>query len=137
MYRAATSIALAALALLPAAVAGQQGRWLTGVNGGCASGIGDNFEGPGSVTATGSIFRPVGRNVDLGVELGYHGLGTTTTRVADLYGPGSTYREDFTRSAWQATANARFRPGAVYATAAARSFHSTSSGRPVPSCILG
>jgi hypothetical protein len=112
MLRAGTVLA-ATLTLLPAAAAAQQGRWLVGVNGGYASGIGDNLEGPGSVTAAGWVLRPVARNVDLGVEVGYHGLGTTTTRLPDLYGPGSTYREDFTRSAWQTTLSVRLRPAAV------------------------
>jgi hypothetical protein len=110
MFRRLTVITVAALTILPAAAAAQQDRWRIGVKGGYASGIGDSFEGPGSVSAGASVFRPIGRNVDAGVELGYHGLGTTTTRQADLYGPGSTYREDFTRSAWQATGNLRLRP---------------------------
>jgi hypothetical protein len=110
MLYAGAALALAAATLLPTVTAAQHGRWLIGVSGGYASGIGDNFEGPGSVTAVGSVFRPVGRNVDLGIELGYHGLGTTTTRLTDLYGSGSTYREDFTRSAWQLSGQARVRP---------------------------
>ena len=109
-FRARAAVALAAATLLPGPAAAQQGRWLVGVSGGYASGIGDNFEGPGSVTATLSVVRPLGPSVDLGIELGYHGLGTTTTRLHDLYGPGSTYREDFTRSAWQLSAHARLRP---------------------------
>jgi len=110
MFRAATVAACAALTLGPARAAAQQRGWIANVNGGYANGIGDNFEGPGSVSATGFVYRPVGRNLDLGVEIGYHGLGTSTTRLPDLYGPGSTYREDFTWSVWQATAGVRVRP---------------------------
>jgi hypothetical protein len=124
MWCTGTALALAALTLLPGAAAAQQGRWLVGVNGGYASGIGDNFEAPGSVTAAGSVYRTVGRNLDLGVELGYHGLGTTTTRIADLYGPGSTYREDFSRSALQLTGNLRLRP----AGSAVRPYVSAGAG---------
>jgi hypothetical protein len=110
MFRARAAFALAAATLLPGAAAAQQGGWLLGVSGGYASGIGDTFEGPGSATVAVSVLRAVGRNVDLGIELGYHGLGTTTTRLPDLYGPGSTYREDFTQSAWQLSGHARLRP---------------------------
>ena len=112
MFRARTVLTLAALTILPAAATAQQGGWRVGLNGGYASPIGESLEGPGSVSAGASVLRPIGRNVDAGVELGYHGLGTTTTRLEDLYGAGSTYREDFTRSAWQATGNLRLRPGA-------------------------
>jgi hypothetical protein len=101
-----------AVTLIAAPATAQQKGWLVGVSGGYSNGIGDAFDGRGSLTASGSVHRTVGRNADLGVELGYHGLGTITTRVSDLYGPGSTYREDFTRRVWQLTANARLRPAA-------------------------
>ena len=111
MLRAATLAAAGVLALFPLSAAAQ-GGWLVNVTGGYAGGIGDNFEGGGSVSGTALVYRPIGRSLDLGVEVGYHGLGTTTTRLRDLYGPGSTYREDFTRSAWQATVGVRVRPPA-------------------------
>jgi hypothetical protein len=113
MFRAATVLACAVLTLGPARSDAQQRGWIANLNGGYANGIGDNFEGPGSVSATGFIYRRVGGNIDLGVEIGYHGLGTSTTRLSDLYGPGSTYREDFTWSVWQATAGVRVRPAAT------------------------
>ncbi len=108
MFRVATAIAFAVL-LGPDALAAQA-KWLVLVNGGYAHGVGDNFEGPGSLSGTAFVYRPVARGVDLGLELGYHNTGTNGTRIADLYGPGSTYREDFTRSVWQATIGARVRP---------------------------
>lgn len=126
MFRAATLIACAALMLGPGRAAAQQPGWLFSVNGGYANGIGDTFEEGGSVSATGFVYRPVARNVDVGLELGYHGLGTSTTRIPDLYGPGSTYREDFTTSAWQVTAGVRVRPTASrlrpYAAASAGAY---------------
>jgi hypothetical protein len=124
MFRAGAMITLAALTILPAAAAAQQGGWRIGVSGGYAGGIGDSFEGPGSVTIGATALRPIGRNVDVGIEFAYHGLGTSTTRLADLYGPGSTYREDFTRSAWQATGNLRLRP----ATSPIRPYLSAGGG---------
>jgi hypothetical protein len=110
MLRAATLLALTTFLLTPARGAAQHRGWLVIVGGGYANGLGTDFGGGGSLSGTLAVFRPVGRNLDVGVELGYHGLGTSTTRLQDLYGPGSTYREDFTRSAGQATAVARLHP---------------------------
>ncbi len=109
MFRAATVIACAALILGPGG-ATAQGRWSLAANGGYANGIGGDFGGNGSVGVTAFAYRSLGGPVEVGLELGYHGFGTTTTRVADLYGAGSTYREDFSRSAWQATVGVRLRP---------------------------
>jgi hypothetical protein len=127
MLRAGTVLALAALTLFPAALTAQQAGWLFTVSGGYANGIGDTFEQGGSVSVIGSVYRPMGRNADIGLELGYHGLGTETTLLRDFDGqPGSTYREDFSWSAWQATVGARIRPSASrvrpYATAGAGAY---------------
>jgi hypothetical protein len=108
MARGVTLAMLAILGSSPAGAVAQQRGWLVSLTGGYAHGIGD-FGGKGSVSGTAFALRPVGGNVDVGVELGYHRLGTNTTRLPDLYGPGTTYREDFTRSAWQATAAVRLR----------------------------
>jgi len=145
MFRAAAVLACAVLTFGPARMTGQQQGWFVTVNGGYANGIGDNFEAGGSVSATGFVYRPVARNVDVGLELGYHGLGTSTTRIPDLYGPGSSYREDFTWSAWQATAGVRVRPAASrlrpYAAAGAGAYLLRSrdvievrdgAGQPIP-----
>jgi hypothetical protein len=110
MLRAATLLALTAFGFNPMPGAAQHRGWLVTLSGGYANGLGSDFEGGGSLSGTLSVLRPIGRNVDVGIELGYHGLGTSTTRLQDLYGPGSTYREDFTRSAGQATLVARLRP---------------------------
>ena len=111
MFRAATLAAITALALGPARAAAQHRGWLVNLTGGYANGIGSDFGGGGSVSGTVLVLRQVGRTIDVGLEAGYHGLGTTTTRLQDLYGPGSTYREDFSRSVWQATAAVRVRSG--------------------------
>ena len=110
MFRAATLAAIAALVVAPSDSNAQERGWIIGVTGGYANGVGGDFGGNGSVSGTGLLYRSVSRNVDVGLELGYNGLGTSTTRIPDLYGAGSTYREDFTRSAWQATAGVRVRP---------------------------
>jgi hypothetical protein len=109
MRRAGWFLVALASVLAARPVAAQQG-WSGTVTSGYSNGIGDTFEGPGSLSATGSLYRPIGRNVDLSVELGYHGLGTTTTLLSDLYGPGSSYREEFSTSAWQGTVGVRLRP---------------------------
>jgi hypothetical protein len=110
MVRAVTLATVAVLGMIPARAAAQHRGWLVNLAGGYAHGIGGDFGGSGSVSGTALLLRPVGGNVDVGVEVGYHGLGTNTTRIQDLYGAGSTYQEDFARSAWQATAAVRLRP---------------------------
>jgi hypothetical protein len=104
-------VGVVALILCAADLPAQQG-WSGSVSSGYANGIGDTFEGAGALSASGTLYRPVGRSVDLALELGYHGLGSSTTRLSDLYGPGSSYREDFSTSAWQATLGVRLRPAA-------------------------
>jgi hypothetical protein len=110
MVRAVTFVVAILSGMSPVVAVAQHRSWLINLAGGYSHGIGGDFGGSGSVSGTAGAFRPVGRIVDVGVELGYHGLGTTTTRIQDLYGPGSTYQEDFTRRAWQATAAVRLRP---------------------------
>jgi hypothetical protein len=111
MFRTAAMVALAMAGLTTGAEA--QRGWLVSVSGGYADGIGDTFEEGGSLSGSVSLYRPIAHGVDLGLDLGYHGLGTGTTRIPDLYGPGSTYREDFTYMAWQASAGVRLRPAAT------------------------
>lgn len=110
MVRAVTLVVALLSVVSPVGVVAQHRSWLINLTGGYSHGIGGDFGGSGSVSGTAGAFRPVGRIVDVGMELGYHGLGTNTTRLRDLYGPGSTYREDFTRRAWQATVAVRLRP---------------------------
>ncbi|HET8623631.1 MAG TPA: hypothetical protein VFM14_08715 [Gemmatimonadales bacterium] len=133
-----------ALGLGAGNLSAQQG-WSVTLTSGYSNGIGDTFEGPGSLSATASVYRPISRVLDAGIELGYHGLGTTTTRLPDLYGPGSTYREDFSTSAWQGTIGVRLRPSTSrirpYAGAGAGAYllriHDVievrdASGQPIP-----
>ncbi len=145
MFRAATAAACAALLVAPGAAA-QQGRWFGNLSGGYSNGIGDTFEQGGSVSGAGFVYRQVARSLDVGLELGYHGLGTETTLIPDFDGqPGVTYREDFSWSAWQATAAMRIRPSASpvrpYVTAGAGAYLLRSrdvidvhdaAGRPIP-----
>ncbi|HEU5171181.1 MAG TPA: hypothetical protein VFU46_11620 [Gemmatimonadales bacterium] len=105
----AMTITLLIVATAPASVSAQR-PWSGGLSVGYAHGIGGDFGGNGSVNAVGSLFRPVAGVIDVGVEVGYHRLGTNTTRLPDLYGPGSTYREDFGWTVWQAGLAARLRP---------------------------
>ena len=124
MVRAVTLMVAVLSGVSPVGAVAQHRSWLINLTGGYSHGIGGDFGGSGSVSGTAAAFRPVGRIVDVGVELGYHGLGTNTTRLQDLYGPGSTYQEDFTRRAWQATAAVRLRP----AGSASRPYVSAGAG---------
>jgi hypothetical protein len=110
MLRVAAAIVGAWLMVRPPA-AGAQVSWSAAVNGGYSAGIGEDFGGPGGPSIHGFVYQPISRNVDLGAEIGWHGLGTETTRIPNLYGPGSLYREDFSESLGQLTIGARVRPG--------------------------
>jgi hypothetical protein len=104
------SRALALAALLLAAPAAAQSPWSAELAAGYGSGVGGDFGGSGSVGLHAAGLYRLSRTLSTGIELGWYRLGTLTTLVPDLYGPGSTYQEDFGWSALQATATLRLHP---------------------------
>jgi hypothetical protein len=98
--------ALVVLGIATPSLAGQ-GRWSANLGVGSTSGLGEDFgNAPGSITVATGVFVAPSRHLALGVRLGRHNLGTITTIIRDLYGPGSLYREDYSQTLWEVSLNA-------------------------------
>lgn len=110
------ALALISLLLPTAPLAGArthvaaQSRWSGELAAGYGSGLGEDLGGSGSLGLHAAGLYWLGGRFATGIEVGYYRLGTSTTSVPDLYGPGSTYRERFGWSALQATGTLRLYP---------------------------
>lgn len=87
---------------------GSVSPWSCGLSVGYSEGLGEGFAPQGSVSASAEGYYS-GRWVGIGIEGGYHGLGTESSRTLDLYGPGTSEHRDVSRSASQATVAFRVR----------------------------
>src|SRR5262245_33529026 len=88
-----------------------QSGWLAFGSIGYSTGIQGDLGGRGSVGGTIGLYHNSGRSVDLGFEAGHHRFGTETT-IIPRFNVAGTYREDYSRSLWQADGMIRIRgPG--------------------------
>lgn len=115
--------------------------------------LGLGFAGPlhgftgagGSVGATAAVFRRVQPYTQVGLETGYHRLGSSSTVIHDFSEPGGLYVEDYSWSVWTTDLAVRFtfpsggfRPyvlvgaGASVARSTDRIHVTDASGAPVP-----
>lgn len=99
----------------------------------------------GSAGATAGVFRRVQPYTQVGLEAGYHRLGSSSTVIHDFSEPGGLYVEDFSGAVWTADLAVRFtfpsegfRPyvlagaGASVARSTDRIRVTDASGAPVP-----
>src|SRR5262245_2170611 len=106
---ASTLGVLIALGTATPSLAGQE-RWSSNLAVGSTSGIGSEFgNAPGSVTLAAGVFLAASRHFALGLRLGRHGLGTSTSIFRDNFGFGSVQREDYSQTLWEVSVNGRRR----------------------------